>query len=85
MAREKALEVSQRIFGKAILGGDTIVGLEVKILGKPFNKIEAQEMLKALSGKTHEVFTAYTILFEAFEISRIVKTRIVLKHLMMQK
>ncbi len=81
LAREKAREVSHRIFGKAILAADTIVVLENKILGKPSNEVEAQEMLMALSGKIHEVFTAYTILFGSAEISRIVKTQVVFKEL----
>ena len=37
------------------------MALENQILGKPKNESEAKEMLQKLSGKTHQVFTAFTI------------------------
>lgn len=40
-----------------IISADTIVYVENKVLGKPNNEYEAKEMLKLLSGKTHQVFT----------------------------
>jgi septum formation protein len=44
--------------GKAVLiTADTIVWLDGKYIGKPSGKKEAVEMLKMLSGKTHQVFT----------------------------
>lgn len=41
-----------------IITGDTVVWHENKILHKPKNKKEAQEMLRNLSGKAHEVISA---------------------------
>lgn len=41
-----------------VLGSDTIVTLEQHILGKPENKDDAIDMLKLLSGQTHQVITA---------------------------
>jgi len=43
------------------LGSDTIVVFEQHILGKPENQQMALEMLKLLSGKTHQVMTAVAI------------------------
>jgi len=43
------------------LGSDTIVVFEQHILGKPENQQMAFEMLKLLSGKTHQVMTAVAI------------------------
>ena len=40
-----------------VISADTIVYHEGKILGKPKSRLEAQKMLMALRGKTHEVFT----------------------------
>ncbi len=40
-----------------LITADTIVWLEGKYIGKPSGKKEAIEMLKMLSGKTHQVFT----------------------------
>jgi len=44
-----------------ILGADTIVVLDNKILGKPADQKDAEEMLKALSSKTHQVMTAIAL------------------------
>lgn len=41
-----------------ILCADTTVALGDTILGKPKNRLQARDMLSALSGKTHVVFTA---------------------------
>lgn len=46
---------------KPVLGADTIVVLEGKILEKPRDNQHAQEMLSALAGKTHQVMTAIAI------------------------
>ena len=44
-----------------LLTADTVVVFENKILGKPKSSEEAKEMLKTLSGKTHQVYTAVSI------------------------
>ncbi len=44
-----------------VLGADTTVTIDGRILGKPADQNEAIEMLQALSGHTHEVMTAVAI------------------------
>jgi septum formation protein len=44
-----------------VLGADTTVAVDGQILGKPCGEEEAVEMLRALSGRTHEVMTAVAI------------------------
>ena len=44
-----------------VIGADTVVALDGKILGKPKNKENAREMLIFLSGRTHSVFTGVTL------------------------
>lgn len=44
-----------------IIGADTVVVLEGKILGKPDGRQGAIKMLKSLSGKTHKVVTSIAI------------------------
>ncbi|WP_443943821.1 Maf family protein [Pedobacter sp. AW1-32] len=46
---------------KTVITADTIVALNGEILGKPSNRAHAQEMLRKLSGSTHEVFTGVTL------------------------
>ena len=43
-----------------LITADTIVWLDGHMLGKPHDEAEAFAMLRALSGKTHQVFTAVT-------------------------
>lgn len=45
-----------------IIGCDTVVYLEGKILGKPKDELSAFGMLKELSGKTHKVYSGITII-----------------------
>lgn len=45
-----------------VLGADTVVVIDGKILGKPKSEVDAEKMLKSLSGKSHEVITAYTLI-----------------------
>lgn len=47
-----------------ILGADTVVAYENKILGKPKNEEDAVRMLQMLSGHTHSVFTGVTFVIE---------------------
>ena len=44
-----------------ILSSDTIVVLDGKIMGKPHDEAEARAMLRALSGREHAVYTAFTL------------------------
>ncbi len=46
--------------GQLLITADTIVWLDGQMLGKPHDEAEAYAMLRALSGKTHQVFTAVT-------------------------
>ena len=61
---------------KVVVGSDTIVVLKGKILGKPIDSAEAKEMLRALSGRTHSVFTGVCILSEKKEKTFFVATRV---------
>ena len=47
-----------------VIGADTIVTIDGKVLGKPHSIDEAREMLQLLSDNTHEVITAVTILYQ---------------------
>lgn len=78
MAREKALEVLCREKrGLPVLGSDTAVILDETILGKPVDRTDAVRMLEALSGRTHQVFSAVAIaigeneVLEALNITRV--------------
>ena len=59
---KKATEVAERITEGTILGADTIVWFEGKVLGKPKDREDAAGMLRALQGNAHEVYTGVTII-----------------------
>ena len=64
-AEGKAKEVFNTLENKSgvvVLGADTVVFSDGKILGKPQSEKEARAMLKSLSGKTHEVATGYALI-----------------------
>ena len=70
-ARRKARAGLERVGegeggGKIVLGVDTDVALEGRLLGKAGNEGEARERLEALSGRTHEVLSGVAVLFDAF-------------------
>ena len=46
---------------EVLLTSDTVVAIENQFLGKPKDESEAKNMLKMLSGKTHQVYTAITV------------------------
>lgn len=50
--------------GCIVLGADTIVSYEGRILGKPSDEEDAIQMLSMLQGNTHQVYTGVTVLKE---------------------
>lgn len=64
VAKEKALDVLKKNPGCVVVGSDTIVEVDGRVLGKPHDKMEAKEMLKLISGRAHHVITALAILDE---------------------
>jgi septum formation protein len=60
LALMKVKKVSESHSG-IIIGADTIVILNGKVLGKPGSKKEAAGMLRSLSGKEHKVYTGVAI------------------------
>nr|WP_320049013.1 Maf family protein [uncultured Desulfuromonas sp.] len=63
LSRDKALDVANRpdIAGRWFIGSDTIVVCDEQILGKPVDHDDARRMLQLLSGRNHQVMSAYTI------------------------
>lgn len=53
---------SRRLPVRTILAADTTVTIDGKILGKPANPVEAADMLRLLSGRTHQVMTSVCVL-----------------------
>lgn len=61
LAALKAEDVRARLPMKTIIAADTVVVCEGRVLGKPSGREEAAGMLRALSGKVHEVITGVAL------------------------
>ncbi len=61
---KKAMAYRELDYGKILIGCDTIVVLDHQIYGKPHSAEEAFLMLKAFSGKCHEVMSGVGIIYK---------------------
>jgi septum formation protein len=61
LAREKALAGAAHTPGRLVLGADTTVVVDERILGKPADAADASRMLGELSGRSHEVLTGVAL------------------------
>lgn len=73
LSKGKAGAVFNKSVGDwCVIGADTVVILNNKVLGKPKNRAQAKDMLKELSGKTHKVLTGVCIMFRIDAIETII-------------
>ncbi len=77
-ASDKAAAVSRKNVGFWVLGADTVVVHEGKILGKPRDAKEALSVLQTLAGQKHLVLTGFCLLHgkERVAVSRVVTTEV---------
>ena len=61
LSRQKAAEIAETHPNDTILAADTVVAYKGQVLGKPKDKENAAEMLRLLSGNTHQVYTGVTV------------------------
>ena len=59
-----------------VVGADTVVFFENRILGKPKNEEDAYRMLSALSGRTHQVYTGVSLHFQGKKMGFYEKTEV---------
>lgn len=62
LAFEKCMDVAKQYEDALVIGADTIVVLDNKVLGKPKDEKNAYEMIKALSNKKHQVITGISLI-----------------------
>lgn len=80
-AQGKARSVVGAADGRPVLGVDTEVVLDGRVYGKPADESEAEAMLEALSGKTHEVVSGLCLLTPGWEELRHEVTRVTFRSL----
>jgi len=83
LAIKKAMAVGVDYPGSFVIGCDTVVSLENKIIGKPKSSEDAKNTLCYLSGKEHYVYTGVAIvcLEKNIEISFFETTKVKMKNL----
>ena len=75
----KARDVAARIGlppDGAILGADTVVGVDDRALGKPADREDAASMLEALAGRGHSVFSAVCLVTARGELTDCDRTEV---------
>lgn len=77
-ARAYAKELSE---DDLLITADTIVWLDGQMLGKPHNEEQAKQMLRLLSGRTHQVYTGVTFLYKGQYESFVDETNVTFKTL----
>ena len=61
LAELKANKISQKIAGELVLGADSVIDLNGRIISKPTNREEALQILKDLNGQTHNLISSVCI------------------------
>jgi septum formation protein len=61
LAEEKARAVAAQVEDGLVIGADTIVVVDSRVLGKPTDAADAAAMLRLLSGRTHQVITGVAV------------------------
>ena len=61
LAELKANKISQKRPGNLVLGADSVIDLNGKIISKPIDRSEALEILKSLNGQTHHLISSVCI------------------------
>lgn len=68
-ARDKAQSVANQYPEDLVIGSDTVIEIEGRLLGKPGNMQEAESMLRHLRGQYHQVHTGVAVLHQATRVS----------------
>ena len=64
LAELKANKVSQKKLGEIVLGADSVIDLNGKLISKPTNRTDAMNILESLNGKSHYLISSVCISFD---------------------
>src|SRR5947209_19039360 len=74
-ARQKAASLVSRFPDAVILGSDTLINLDGRLIGKPSSLDDARAILQRLRGRTHDVVTAVSILDQSKNVDAVETAR----------
>lgn len=83
LSQGKAEAVADKHKNAIVIGADTFIVYQDKILGKPHTPERAREMLKMLSGRQHSAITGFTVIDSKSNkaISKAVETKVFFRNL----
>ena len=82
LARLKAFSVSKKIKNKTIVGSDTVIFINKKILNKAKNLKEAKKTIKLMAGKKHSIYSSASVFYNKKEIwNKTQKTTVIIRRL----
>lgn len=65
LSRQKAMDVAQNVEeGTLVIGSDTVVAVDGRILGKPHDHVEAKQMIRSIEGRAHQVYTGVCMILK---------------------
>jgi septum formation protein len=78
MAVEKAYAGFNKLSGSEcyVIGGDTVVLAQDKVLGKPKNEADARRMWQRMAGETHQVLSAVAVVHDGVAYSTLNTTKV---------
>lgn len=76
LALQKASAVFKQFPDECVIGSDTIVFHQGRILGKPHDAVTAKNYLRSLSGQTHTVYTGVAVLSKEYRDIRFDATEV---------
>jgi septum formation protein len=76
LALEKARAVAPAHPGALVVGGDTVVVHQGRVLGKPADPEEARAMLSSLAGRSHDVLSGLALVGGRVERSTVARARV---------
>ncbi len=75
LSEQKAKEIFHKLLRDntdtlVVIGSDTVVSYSEKILGKPKDRSDAEEMIRSIQGDLHQVYTGVTVIYGNNESSK---------------
>lgn len=81
LAEEKAAAALRQHPDAVVVGADTVVVVDSRILGKPAGRQGAEDMIRSLSGRTHEVLTGVCVRRAGHTAGHVERTSVRMAHL----
>ncbi len=76
LAVDKAADIARQYPEALVIGADTLVAVNRRVLGKPSDEAQAAEMLKMLSGREHRVYTGVAVIYKGHTHADVNMTRV---------